>query len=382
MLGQSDDHGRIPFEERHRTIQRKLDSANTRWIHAQRFGVVRFVGTFAILFSHRRAFGFSAEAAFWATFTLPWLFLGGVSAVSNVAAVAGENIDDDIEQVVLDAAGRVLTPEAVDSFITPLLDEVVTGSTGLTIIGFIAALWSGSRVFATFVEGSAVINGSPKRNYLETRGLALTIYVLGLIGLGLLVFSIVKWPEAWQIALGILPGGLSVWLVLSILGLSAVAATLTMWLANPRRTKLWFAVPGGLLGLLIWLAGSWGLQAYMAWLLRDGTLYGAIAAPIAVMLWILVATLAMFVGITVNAAILLYWDVSNQNVAVLDHRAESALIAGQRLVRMAEHPDADSRDQGTDSGGSRPDALGATGEHKSELIEVSPDTDSPSKSDQ
>ena len=83
----------------------------------QRFGIVRFLGTFGILFAQRRAFGFSAEAAFWGTFTLPWLILGGVSAVSNVAAAAGQNIDDDIEETILDAAGTVLTPEAVDSYI-------------------------------------------------------------------------------------------------------------------------------------------------------------------------------------------------------------------------------------------------------------------------
>lgn len=345
LIDQSDEHGRIPFNVRHPRVQRKLDAGRSRWVDMQRFGPVRFVGTFVILFTQRRAFGFSAEAAFWGTFTLPWLFLGGVSAVSNVAAAAGENIDDDIEQVVLDTTSQVLTPEAVDSYIKPLLDEVVTGSTGLTVLGFIAALWSGSRVFATFVEGSTVINGSPKRNYLETRGLALTIYLLGLIGLAIVVFSVVKWPDAWKAALGILPGGLALWIVLLLLAMSVLAATLMMWLANPRRTKVLYATPGGTVGLILWLAGSWGLQVYLTWLLREGSLYGAIAAPIAVMLWIFVTTLAMFIGITLNAAILLFMDVRDHNLEVLTNRTESALIAGEMLQRMAEHPDRGSGDQ-------------------------------------
>jgi membrane protein len=349
MADQSDDHGRIPFEQRHPRIQQGLDAVTARWTRMQQSEAVRVLGTFAILFAQRRAFGFSAEAAFWATFTLPWLLLGGVSAVSNVAVAAGENRDADIEALVLDAASSVLTPQTVEAYVEPLLDEVVAGSTGITIIGFLVAVWSGSRVFATFVEGSTVINGSPKRNYLETRGLALAIYGLGLLSLAALVFSILKWTDAWKTALGILPGGISFWFVLVGFGLSALAATTMMYLANPRRTNWRYALPGGILGLLIWLGGSWGLQIYITWLLRDGTLYAAIAAPIAVMLWIFVATLAMFVGITLNAATLLFLDVRNRNLASLEHRAESDMITGARLIQMAEHPDEESPVQDAES---------------------------------
>ncbi|MCH9816071.1 MAG: YihY/virulence factor BrkB family protein, partial [Actinomycetia bacterium] len=111
-----------------------------------------------------------------------------------------------------------------------------------------------------------------------------------------------------------------------------------MWLANPRRRKWWFALPGGTLTMLLWLLGSLGLQLYLAWLLRAGSVYGAIAAPIAVMLWILVTTLAIFVGVTLNAAILLYRDVSRQDHSALRHREESALVASGKAVRIAEMP--------------------------------------------
>lgn len=376
LIDQSDEHGRVPFEARHPSVQRKLDSLGVRWVRLQRFTIVRFLGTFGILFGQRRAFGFSAEAAFWATFTLPWLILGGVSALSSVARAAGENIDKDLKSAVLDAASKVLTQETIDSYLAPLLDEVVAGSTGLTIIGFIVALWSGSRVFATFVEGSALINGSPKRNYLETRGLALTIYALGLLTLAALVFSVVKWPDAWQTAFGILPGGVSFWFGVSALGLSALAATTMMWLANPRRTRWWYALPGGLVGLVLWLAGSWGLQTYMSWLLREGSLYGAIAAPIAIMLWLFVGTLAMFVGITLNAAVLYFLDVRNHDLAVLRSRAESALITGRRLIRMAKHPGAKLEEKDANAVPSQP-----TEPDSSEPTPKSDTTDEPGRQD-
>lgn len=324
-----------PFWRRHPHIQHLMDNSAQLWVRTQRFRSIRFFGTFAILYTRRRAFGFSAEAAFWATFTLPWLFLGAVSAIS---IIAGKDFTEQAEQRVLEAAATVLTQEAVDQVIEPLLSEVVKGSTGLTILGFVIAVWSGSRVFATFVEGSAMLNGSPKRNYFQTRGLAFTIYSLGLLSLGLLVFSMAKWPELWSATLGILPGGTSAWFVVVLLAVAVILATSMMWIANPRRESWWRALPGGTVGLGLLLLGSWGLTAYLAWLLRAGSLYGAIAAPIAVMLWIFVTTMAMFIGITLNATILLFRDVAASNHDALERREDAAMLVARKASSMAKHP--------------------------------------------
>jgi membrane protein len=329
-----------PFEERHPRIQKWMDSSEQRWIQFQRFNTIRFIGTFVVVFGQRRAFGFSAESAFWATFTLPWLFLGTISAISTVGRVSGkrQDVDENISNGIETAALQILTPEAVDQYVKPLVDQVLQGSAGLTFVGLIVALWSGSRVFATIVEGSTLINGAAKRNYLETRGLALGIYVLGLVTLAALVFTIAQWPEVWSSALGILPGGVSWWAVVGALIGVSIASTTMMWLANPRRSKWWFALPGGILTMVLWLLGTLGLELYLVWLLRAGSLYGAIAAPIAVMLWILVTTLAVFIGITLNASILLYRDVHRQNHLALRHRETAALVAMDKAVRFAEMP--------------------------------------------
>lgn len=332
----SSDRRRKPFALRHPHIQRVTDRANHRWMRLQRFRAIRFIGTFAVLYSQRRAFGFSAEAAFWATFTLPWLFLGAVSAIS---AIAGPEATAQLQQQILNTTAEVLDQDAVDNYIEPLLDQVVRGSTGLTILGFLVALWSGSRVFASFVEGSVAINGSPKRTYLETRGLALSIYGLGLLCLGILIYTLIRFTDVWKAALGILPGRTSWWVFVLAFLVAVALATSMMWLANPRRRKWWSALPGGFVGLILWLLGSLGLSLYLAWLFRDGSLYGAIATPIAVMLWIFVATLAMFVGITLNATVLLYRDVAKNRLELLQHRHDSALVATGKAIAMAEHPE-------------------------------------------
>lgn len=263
----------------------------------------RFLVSFGMLFGHRRVFGLSAEAAFWATFTLPWLVLGLVSATAGVANLLGEDKTSDVEDAILRAASRVLTQESIDQFLRPLINSVLQGSTGLTILGLVAALWSGSRVFATFVEGSLIINGMPPRGYVKTRGLALAIYVLGLASIGAVAFTVFTWPEAWSSVVGIAPGPNVVYWVVLALVIQTMVLTTILFLADPDRNRWRTEIPGGLLALGVWLLGSYGLSIYLQWLLGAGSIYGAIAAPIAIMLWMFVSVLSIFVGLTLNATL-------------------------------------------------------------------------------
>lgn len=263
----------------------------------------RFLVSAGTLFSQRRVFGLSAEAAFWATFTLPWLVLGLASATAGVASWFGDDVTDQVRQTVLNAASRVLTQESIDTALEPVLDAALTGSAGLTVVGLVAALWSGSRIFATFVEGSQVLNGRPPGGYVRTRGTALAIYALGLLGIAFVVGSIVLIPAAWAGLVGIAPGAGDLVLLVAGLPLLVVAMATLMFLADPNRTGWRNELPGGALSVLVWVAGSWGLSLYLRWVFQAESFYGAVAAPIAIMLWVLVSVLAVFVGMTCNAAL-------------------------------------------------------------------------------
>lgn len=265
-------------------------------------GWYRFLRIGSGIFVAKRVFGLSAEGAFWATFTLPWLVLGLVSALSGVAALFGVDADDQLRTKISDAASQVMTPEATKTFITPLVDQVLKGSAGISVLGFVVALWSGSRIFSTIVEGATLINSAPKRSYVGTRGLALAVYLLGLLSLALVALCVVRWPLFWSGLFGVEPEESSAVDDVAFGLASVLATTSMMYLANPCRATWRAAAPGGAFAVLVWWLGSWGLQIYLDWLFRDGSLYGAVAAPIAVMLWIFVSTLAVFLGMTLNAA--------------------------------------------------------------------------------
>ncbi len=309
-----------------------LDLNEATWFRFLRSGLTIYVT--------RRCFGMSAEAAFWAIFTLPFLVLGLVAATAGVAQFFGEDVTEQVRETIIDAASRVLTPEAVQDFLVPLIDSVLRGHGGLTILGLVAALWSGSRIFATFAEGSVAIYGQPKRGYARTRALGLFSYLVGLAAVALIAVSILVFPDAWSAVVGLVPGGERTW-VLGSGFLFLVAATATMmFIANPIRTNWLHQIPGGVLAVIIWILGSLGLQLYFTWLFRSGSVYGAIASVIAVMVWALVTTTAVFIGMTLNVTIRL----ARQSVFLTP-----AIVLEARRVATAAEWEAGSDDQDEDA---------------------------------
>ena len=287
-------------QQRLERLDRKGRATLRRLQHNPAF---RFLSTGLTLFGQRRIMGLSAEGAFWATFTLPWVVLGVVSATSGVAQWLGKDVTEQVRTSIIDSASQVLTAEAIDTTVVPLLDSIQAGSTGLSILGFVVALWSGSRVFATFVQGSEILNGYEPRGFVLTRAIALGIYVLALVTLGVVVFTIVQFPDFWANVVGLVPGPTSVWaVVIAGLGL-VVTLTTVLYLADPSGTVWRFHLPGAVLALAVWVVASSGLSWYFQTVFQQESLYGAIGAPIAIMLWLYVSVLALFVGMTFTAAL-------------------------------------------------------------------------------
>jgi membrane protein len=264
--------------------------------------VSRFLRSGITLFNYRRCFGFASEGAFWLIFTLPFLLIGLLSAFAWAANLTGANILEQVEDWIIDNAYRLLTPEAVDEWLIPLLESVSGSRGGITLIGLGSALYSGSRVFATLTQGARALRGMPLKGYLINRGKAVLLYVIGLVMLVGVVMSTLLMPG---LNTKLLTDSFGVqWLgfVGAVLALSAVA-TVMLYLVNPKKKRLRHEIPGGLLAVVAWLIGSAGLQLYMAWIIGSGSVYGAISSLVAIFIWALIFTVAAFAGMTLNITI-------------------------------------------------------------------------------
>ncbi len=256
-----------------------------------------------------RVTGLAAEGAFFAILSLPPLIFGLVGAVGFVAQRYDVATLTDFRAQALTLASRALTPDAVATIIEPTLDDVLSGGRFEVIsIGFLLALWSGSRSLNVFVDTITIMYGlSGQRGLLRTRALSFVLYLVFMV-VGIIVLPLVLAGPSLVDAL--LPTRLSAiallyWPVV-LVGTACFLAGL-YHLSVPVRTRWLSEIPGAALTLLIWLGGSWLLRVILIASAGSTTIYGPLAAPIAILIWLFVTSLAVLIGAAFNAAIDFVW---------------------------------------------------------------------------
>ena len=252
-----------------------------------------------------RVTGLAAEAAFFALLSLPPLVFGLAGAIGFVAQRFSVTTVAEFRTQVLDLALRLLTPTAVNDVIAPTLDDVLfQGRFEIISIGFVIALWSGSRAINVVVDTITIMYGmAGHRGILRTRALSFTLYVVLLVAAVVLLPLVLAGPglvdRAVPDRLGAI--GYLYWPVV-LVGTAAALATL-FHLAVPVRTRWRTDLPGAALTLLLWLGGSALLRLILGLSIGSSSIYGPLAAPIAVLLWLYLINLAVLVGAAFNASL-------------------------------------------------------------------------------
>ena len=251
-----------------------------------------------------RVTGLAAEAAFFTILSLPPLIFALAGAIGYVAQQFDVQAVAGFREQVLDLASHALTTVTVDSVIAPTLDDVLSGGRFSVIsIGFVIALWSGSRALNVFVDTITIMYGlGGQRGIVKTRALSFGLYLVFLL-VGVIVLPLVLIGPS--LVERIVPRRISVitalyWPVV-LIGSVFVLATL-YHLAVPLRTRLRANLPGALLTLLIWVAGSYLLRLFLGQSVGGTSIYGPLAAPIALLIWLYVISLAILIGAAFNAA--------------------------------------------------------------------------------
>jgi len=267
-----------------------------------------------------RVTGLAAEAAFFTVLSLPPLIFGLAGAIGFVAGALDVGTVASAQAEVLTLGRRVLTEDIVNSILAPTLENVLSqGSAAVVSVGFLVALWSGSRAVNVFVDTITIMYGlAGRRGFVQTRLLSFLFYLVLLVIGVVLVPLVLAGPGFVN---RILPGRLDFlgnlyWPVV-LLGAGAFLAGVYDR-SLPLRTRWRSGLPGAALALLIWVLGSVLLRAVLSATSGSSTIYGPLATPIAVLIWLYVMALAVLVGAAFNAAADEVWP----RLTGIDHRQQ------------------------------------------------------------
>jgi membrane protein len=267
--------------------------------------------TFRTCLRHRVT-GLAAEAGFFALLSLPSFVLGLVASAGYVGRGLGTDLVGDLRGRIAQLAAAVLTPEVVHGVILRTFDEVVgAGRPEVVSVGFLLSVWSGSRALNVYLDTISIMYGlGGRRGIVRTRLLSLRLYVaalavavvvlpLLLLGPGLLEGVARDHAGLPTTSLAVL--GVLYWAVLVLV---AVASLATLYhVAPPIRTPWRRCLPGAALALALWLAASVGLRSVVGGGLGEASVFGPLAAPVALLVWLYLLALAVLVGAALNSTV-------------------------------------------------------------------------------
>lgn len=279
-----------------------------------------------------RVTGLAGEAAFFALLSLPPFMLGLIGVMGHLSGLLGEQTVAEIRQWVIDQAGLLFTGDTVRTVVLPLLDDVLRGGqASLISVGFLLSLWSGSRALFVYVDLISIAYGlGETRGIIRTRlmsfGLYLAALLVGLVVMPILVIGPTLLSEAlrgYEVLVAIF-----YWPVV-IIG-SVVMLSVLYHVSVPLRTRWWRELPGAVLALILWILCAAVLREVLAAWFAPLSIYGSLAAPIAVLLWLYITALAVLIGATLNAEVDRLWPLEGAS------RTEPGAPAAARPREPAE----------------------------------------------
>jgi membrane protein len=228
-----------------------------------------------------------------------------VSILGLIGPSATQPLVDNLSAVAPGPAKQIVT-----SAITNL--QKSSGAAGvLFVVGLALAIWSASGYVAAFMRASNAIyevgEGRPIWKTLPTRVLTtLTLLVmLAAVAIGVTITGGLAQQVGKLLGIGntaVTVWDIAKWPVILIVVMAMFA--LLYWAApNVKHPRFRWISPGGVLGVLIWLAASGLFAVYVANFSNYNKTYGALGGVIVFLVWLWISNIAILLGAELNAEI-------------------------------------------------------------------------------
>ena len=259
--------------------------------------------------------GLAAEATLFVLISLPALLLVVLGSLGFVADRLGPAGSEELDRLVYEVPETFLSPTTYESYADLVAQVLDAGRADVIGIGAVLALWTGSRATSRVLETLVIVYDieSPRPGWrrrllalgLTSGALVAAVALLPLLVLGPRLVECVA-PESVATATLTVLG----WAYWPALGLLVLAGLTTLFhVGVPWHTPWRRDLPGAVLAMAVWLVAAAGLRIYLALSVfrGDDAVYGQLGAPIAVVLWLYVSSIAVLLGAELNAEVEKRW---------------------------------------------------------------------------
>jgi membrane protein len=216
---------------------------------------------------------------------------------------------------LLGLIAALVPPQSMNLVLSAVAGILEPGHGKVLSFGIIGYLWAATGGFSALIEAlNIAYDVKDSRSWWRDRIQAfLMTFTVG--GLGLLaLLAILAGPHFGHLLILMfsLPQSFGMlWPVLrwTIIVVTFIAGIELLYYLGPyARHSYWSTLPGALLAVGMWFAGSFGLSFYLSNMSNYNKTYGSLGAVIALMLWLYISGLAVLIGAELNAE----WNKAKQ----------------------------------------------------------------------
>jgi len=203
-----------------------------------------------------------------------------------------------------------LPPDAFQLF-TRTIREIIQGTGGGKLtFGLILTLWFASGGISSMMSTlNGVYRVKDTRSFIKYRAqaLGLTIAISSLVFAALLLVLAGGHVANLIAAQFAMQSVVIAWRVIdwiAILFFLSVSFSLIYYFGPDLKEQHWYWItPGSVVGVLLWLAASFGFRVYLHFFNTYSRTYGSLAAVMILLMWLYVAGLTFLIGGEINAQI-------------------------------------------------------------------------------
>jgi len=266
--------------------------------------------------------------------SLSYYFLGALFPmilflVSLIGVFASPG--SQLRENIISAIGR-LAPGSASSLVQTVINQTFTNSSGIKLAaGILGALWAASGGMSAVVTSLNVIyRTKEERPWWEQKltiiGLTLALAILMIIAIVLILYG-GKLGEAVSSQIGLSDAFQLAWKILQWpLSFAAMflSYSIVYYFAPDLDERRWYWVtPGAVVGVVLWLAASFGFRIYLHFFNRYSATYGSLGAVVILMLWLYITGFAILIGGEVN------WVIENEDKKTAAFEAKRREVTAQ-----------------------------------------------------